>query len=102
MSGALTTGLTRLRLSDNATGKYGNSQPGIIAQPGAWNINLNLTRTFNIREGQKLDFRAEMFNALNHTNWGGANTAMNNTNYNKITAANGDPRIMQFALKYSF
>ena len=87
---------------DNETGKYGNSQPGIIEQPGRWNINLNLTRTFNIREGQKLDFRAEMFNALNHTNWGAANTTMNNVNYNKITSANGDPRIIQFALKYSF
>jgi len=83
-------------------GAYGNSRPGIIAQPGMWNININLTRTFDVHEGQKLDFRAEMFNVLNHTNWGNANTSMNNTNYNKITAANGDPRIIQFALKYSF
>jgi hypothetical protein len=87
---------------DNATGAYGNSQPGIIQQPGRWNINANLTRTFNIREGQKLDFRAELFNVLNHTNWGSATTSMNSINYNKIQTSNGDPRIVQFALKYSF
>jgi hypothetical protein len=41
----------------------------IFVAPGYWNLDLGFSKTFQINERIKLDFRTEMFNALNHTNF---------------------------------
>ena len=65
-------------------------------------INTNLTRTFQIREKQSLEFRVESFNLPNHVNPISPSTVLSSTNtFGKILNAN-DPRIMQMALKYVF
>jgi len=40
----------------------------IFTAPGYWNVDLGVTRLFTLTERLKLQFRAEMFNALNHPN----------------------------------
>ena len=62
---------------------------------------MALSRTFPIREKQSVQFRAEAFNVPNHVNSGNPVTALNNPNFGKIVTA-GDPRIMQFALKFTY
>jgi hypothetical protein len=62
---------------------------------------MGLTRKFRVRETQSVEFRAESFNLPNHLNPNNPVTAINNQNFGKILSA-GDPRIMQFALKYLF
>ena len=84
-----------------APGTYGNLAAGNILGPGMIRVDMGLTRTFAIREGQTLQFRAEAFNLPNHVNPSNPITALNNQNFGRIQSAD-DPRIMQLALKYVF
>jgi hypothetical protein len=91
-------------------GTIGNMRPYNIEGPGYWQLDLGLARTFQIRETQKIEFRAEAFNVTNSfrpllllataTNTAPFTTLNNNT-FGQITSA-ADGRIMQFALKYAF
>jgi hypothetical protein len=90
-----------------ANGEWGNSANNIQG-PGAITINMGLSRTFNIRENQTLQFRAEAFNLPNHLNPTADTTAntppfttLTSPTFGRLTSA-GDPRIMQLALKYVF
>jgi hypothetical protein len=92
---------------------------------------MALSRTFNVREGQRIEIRAEAFNVTNSFIPGcpqafinpflspcspsglsgvpsvgggitiGNSTAMNSNTFGQIRSSM-DPRIMQFALKYVF
>jgi len=84
-----------------AVGSFGNAGRGIVLGPGAWNCDVALSRSFTVTEGHRVDFRAEAFNLFNHARFGNPSAAMNSASYGQITTAR-DPRIMQFALKYSF
>jgi len=55
---------------------------------------MALSRTFQVREGQKLDFRAEAFNVTNSLRYSSI--------FGQINTAAADNRAMQFALKYLF
>jgi hypothetical protein len=84
-----------------ALGTLGNSGMGSIAGPGYWQLDTALTRTFQIREAQKLEFRAEAFNLTNAFRMNDPVTNFNASNFGQVISAK-DPRIMQFALKYIF
>jgi len=74
---------------------------GNVKGPGLWQFDLSLTRTFPVREMQKVEFRAEAFNVLNNVIMMNPTFDLNSNLFGKVTAAR-DPRIMQFALKYFF
>jgi hypothetical protein len=84
-----------------ALGTYGNLGSSNILGPASITINMGLTRTFQVRENQSIDFRAEAFNLSNHVNLGLPGTILTNSTFGKITSA-ADPRILQLALKYVF
>jgi hypothetical protein len=59
--------------SDPVTGnplRNGNLGRNALRGFGAWQWDLAIHREFPIHESLKLQFRAEMFNALNHPNFG--------------------------------
>jgi hypothetical protein len=76
--------------------------------PLASTINLSIYKTFPIRESYKFTFRAEAYNVLNSPSYGGqsaVNTSISQTStFGTVTttAAQNDPRIMQFSMKLSF
>jgi hypothetical protein len=74
---------------------------GNIRGPGFWQFDLSLSRTFQVREMQKVEFRAEAFNVLNKLIMLEPTFDLNSNLFGKVTQAR-DPRIMQFALKYLF
>jgi hypothetical protein len=84
-----------------APGYYGNSQIGIIRGPGQELHNLSFFKEFHFKEDNFVEFRAESFNTLNHTNPSNPNTNLGNANYGKVTGS-ADPRILEFALRYKF
>ena len=81
--------------------RYGNSGRNILEGPGTVAINLSLSREFQIRERNRAQFRWEVFNATNHTNFNLPNDALDKANAGTITG-NKPARIMQLALRYSF
>ena len=84
-----------------ALGSYGNMGRNTIQGPGTFTLDMGLTRTFGITESQTLEFRAEVFNLPNRVNLNNPISSLSSSTFGRVTSA-GDPRIMQFALKYIF
>jgi hypothetical protein len=84
-----------------AAGTYGNSGKGAIAGPGMWQFDMALSRIFQVRERQTMEFRAEAFNVPNAVRMNDPTTVLNSNIFGQVTSG-PDPRIMQFALKYFF
>ena len=80
---------------------YGNSSVGIILGPGQANTDLAVSRDIEIK-GSKLELRAEFFNAFNHPQFGLPDLSVTNAAFGRISSTSVNPRLIQFALKYSF
>jgi hypothetical protein len=85
----------------NAAGTYGNAGYNSLIGPGFFNVDTNLTRFFQIREHQRIELRFEFFNTLNHTNFSGPVSSLKSATFGLIQSSL-DPRILQFAMKYTF
>ena len=80
---------------------YGNSGVGIALGPGQFNWDMTVMKLFKITEAQRVQFRAEFYNAFNHPQFANPNTTVGPT-LGWISATSVNPRIIQFGLKYSF
>jgi Carboxypeptidase regulatory-like domain len=56
------------------TGTYGNVGRDALIGPGVAELDLSVLKTTAVSERMKLQFRAELFNLLNHTNFSTPNT----------------------------
>ena len=83
-------------------GQFGNSGIGILRAPGYWNVDLSVSKRFATIGRQYLMFRGEMFNALNHPNFGPPNANIQSTAFGTITSTVSDARIVQLVVKYYF
>jgi hypothetical protein len=84
-----------------AIGTYGNFQKDSLVGPRFINWDTSLMRDFHIYRESKLQFRADYFDVLNHTNFLLPSTALGTAAFGTITSSN-DPRIAQLALKVLF
>jgi len=84
-----------------ALGALGNMGPRNVAGPGTWQFDLALSRSFLVREDQRLEARAEAYNLTNSLRPDNPTTGLNSNLFGTITSSK-DPRILQFALKYVF
>jgi hypothetical protein len=82
-------------------GQFGNAGRNIVRGPGYTNVDLALVRDFALRGAARLQFRAESFNLMNHTNFGLPVADLNSPNFGRILSA-GPARLMQFAVKLMF
>jgi hypothetical protein len=85
----------------NAAGMYGNAGYNSLTGPGFFDLDTNLTRYFPIREHQRVELRFEFFNTLNHTNFNAPVNNLKSATFGLIQSSL-DPRILQFAMKYTF
>ena len=70
--------------------------------PGFWKIDLAVSRLVPIAPTQNLELRVEVFNLLNNFNWALPNVNFSAGTFGRITTMTGDPRIIQFGIKYGF
>jgi hypothetical protein len=86
-----------------ALGTVGTSGINIVRGPAMSNVDLAVFKNFSLKERWKFQFRAEFFNALNHTVLGNPNTTLSNTTtFGKILSTQTPPRIGELGLKFSF
>jgi hypothetical protein len=80
---------------------YGNSGVGILLGPGQDNTDLSVNKHFAVREA-KVELRMEMFNAFNHAQFNNPDTNLPDPTFGQITSTSVNPRLIQFALKFSY
>jgi len=78
--------------------RYGNAGRGLVNAPGINNWNLALMKDTSIHERLRLQFRAEFFNAFNHTQYGTPDFDKGDENFGAISNSYA-PRIIQLAMK---
>ncbi|MBZ5726490.1 MAG: carboxypeptidase regulatory-like domain-containing protein [Acidobacteriia bacterium] len=79
----------------------GNSDRNTIRGPGYQKWDWSLFKNFTFKERGQVQFRAETFNAFNHTNWSSIGATLGSSTYGTVTAAR-DARVVQFGLKLSY
>ncbi len=83
--------------------RLGTCGRNTLRGPGLTNFDFALARTFEyFGEGRALELRWEMFNMFNTPQFGLPERNINSSAAGKITTLSGDPRLMQFALKFNF
>jgi len=90
----------------NDLGTFGNVGKGAYYGPSLHNWDMSLSKNFRFTADQNVHFRAEFFNVFNQVNFDIPNRATNNqATLGRITRtepSSGDPRILQFGLKFVF
>ena len=89
-------------------GTFGNLGRNTVIAPGFQEFNFTLAKNTVVRESTTLEFRAEVFNVLNHANFTlPARTVYSNATTRTggagvITSTQGNNRQIQFGLKLNF
>jgi hypothetical protein len=103
-----------------APGQWGDSPRNGYFGPGYYNWDMSLMKSFAVTENQRLQFRGDFLNVLNHTNWDGGGTTIGGVaapvvanvgtqqyggsavkNFGVVTTGEGN-RVIQVSLRYTF
>jgi len=87
--------------AESTPGTFGNSGRDSLLAPGYFDIDAAVVRGFNITEHQHVELRFEFFNLLNHANFQAPDATVTDATFGQILS-DVSPRILQFALKYTF
>ena len=91
-----------------------SGQRNTLRGPGYFGIDLGIGKTWKVSESQEFKFRWETFNLTNTprfdvgslqaagNNGGGNLLFTNSVTFGQFTSTLAKPRIMQFALRYSY
>jgi len=86
-----------------APGTFGNLGAYTVVGPKYWDWSQAVTRRFSVHEGHQLEVRAEAYNITNSLRRGNPGVTLSSPGtFGRITSSVNGPRIMQFALKYTF
>jgi hypothetical protein len=93
-------------LLDPALGlpSFGNAPRNTIIGPGIDTVDFSMRKSFRLGgETRRLSVEADLFNALNHPNWGTPDTNITDINtVGSITAVSKPMREAQFAARFDF
>jgi len=81
--------------------QFGTAGRNIAVGPGYADWDFSLFKNIPVAEGKEFQFRAEFFNLLNHPNFRLPDSDISSSTFNQILEAQA-PRLIQFALKFSF
>ncbi|MGA2987002.1 MAG: carboxypeptidase regulatory-like domain-containing protein [Terriglobia bacterium] len=82
-------------------GTFGNAGRDALEAPGYVDVDAAVTRSFNVTEHQRVELRFEFFNLLNHPNFQAPDATVTDATFGEILS-DVSPRILQFAMKYTF
>lgn len=98
--------------TQNAPGTFGNSARNSLQGPGVNNVDMGINKNFPFGDHYRVQFRWEMFNALNRPTFDLPNTTVTSGSFGQISQTKGagsgyqqtlfgyTPRVMQAALKF--
>ena len=86
----------------NGQGNFGNLGRNIMQEPGIFNWDIGLQKSFQPTERVDVRFRWEVFNMTNHPSYGTPNRNVRAPAAGTIRSTNTDPRQMQFSLRVAF
>ena len=81
--------------------QFGSAGRNIAQGPGYSNWDFSAFKNFRVAERKEFQFRAELFNFLNHTNLRLPDSDISSRTFNEVLEAQ-PPRLVQFALKFLF
>jgi hypothetical protein len=85
----------------DAKGHFGTGAVGNVLGPGQNDWDIGLFKNTQLMERVSTQFRAEFFNAWNHTSFSAFNSNIDSGTAGQLTAAH-NARIIQLALKFYF
>ena len=96
--------------SDPSSVIFRNPQAGTIGSlglssvigPRFINVDFSTIKKTRITETMNVEFRAEIFNLFNNTNYDNPELDVNSPNFGRIISIVGRPRLMQFAIRLNF
>jgi hypothetical protein len=86
----------------NTFGRIGNAPRTICCGPHISNTDFALLKTIQLSEAMHVDFRAELFNIFNHTQFFNPDGNFSDGQQFGQVGQARDPRLVQFALKFFF
>ena len=88
-------------ITDPALGTFGNLPHAMCCGPALSNTDLVIAKKTPINERWTTEFRAEFYNAWNHTEFTNPDGNFSDSTFGQVLKTR-DPRVMQFALKVMF
>jgi hypothetical protein len=79
-------------------GTLGRNQ---IYGPGLWNIDLSLSKNLQFRESMRVQLRADLFNAFNHTVLGAIDTNILSSRFGRVISVRPG-RVTQLSARFDF
>ena len=84
-----------------AANQFGSSPNGVLRGPGTHLTDLGVFKNFKVSQQFRLQYRLEMFNAFNQTQFAGVGTTLGTPTFGTVTSA-GEPRLIEMAIKLTF
>jgi hypothetical protein len=84
-----------------AAGTFGVQAQNTLRQPGFWDLNAALRKSFRTFGGQRFEYRLEAFNVFNHPRLADSSTNPSAGDFGLITRKTGN-RTVQMGLQYIF
>jgi len=81
--------------------QFGDEGRNVVQGPGYVNWDLSAFKNIRLTESKELQFRGELFNVLNHTNFRLPVSDIESPNFGEIQS-DVSPRVIQVALKFLF
>ena len=79
----------------------GNAGTSLVRAPGAWTVDMSISKNFQVTESVRLQLRADAFNALNRVNYTSLNTRVDRSDFGRLDGA-GSMRSMQVGFRLRF
>jgi hypothetical protein len=94
--------ISTANITDPPAGQFGNSPHALCCGPAISNSDISIQKRTPISERINSEFRADIFNAFNHTQFANPDGNFSNQTFGQIQNTREDPRVIQFGLKFIF